>query len=104
MDTKLIWTQFFASLVLPAIMALIGLYEEKHPPKNINAFLGYRTTRSRRNPEAWEFANRYFGKTLLRCTLWMVLASVIDLILMLVIKANGNTVASSIVTVHTPYR
>ena len=32
------------------------------PPKKINEFYGYRTTRSRKSQEAWDFAQRYSAK------------------------------------------
>ena len=32
------------------------------PPKKINGLYGYRTTRSRKSQEAWDFAQRYSAK------------------------------------------
>ena len=32
------------------------------PPKKINEFYGYRTTRSRKSQKAWDFAQRYSAK------------------------------------------
>lgn len=34
----------------------------KHPPKNINVFMGYRTPRSMKNMDTWKFAHEYSGK------------------------------------------
>lgn len=34
------------------------------PPRQINEFYGYRTTRSRMSQEAWDFAQRYSAKLL----------------------------------------
>ena len=34
------------------------------PPRQINEFYGYRTTRSRKSQEAWDFAQRYSAKLL----------------------------------------
>ena len=32
------------------------------PPRQINEFYGYRTTRSRKSQEAWDFAQKYSAK------------------------------------------
>ena len=34
----------------------------KHPPKNINGSMGYRTSRSMKNMDTWKFAQEYNGK------------------------------------------
>ncbi len=60
-------------LLIPAIMVGIGTRFLKHPPGTINAWYGYRTARSRRSQQAWDFAQRHFGKT---WSLWgLVLAA-----------------------------
>ena len=44
------------------ILTVIGLVFWMYPPKKINEFYGYRTTRSRKSQEAWDFAQRYSAK------------------------------------------
>ena len=44
------------------IFTVIGLVFWMYPPKKINEFYGYRTTRSRKSQEAWDFAQRYSAK------------------------------------------
>ena len=39
-----------------------GIVFWMYPPKKINEFYGYRTTRSRKSQEAWDFAQRYSAK------------------------------------------
>ena len=46
------------------ILTVIGLVFWMYPPKKINEFYGYRTTRSRKSQEAWDFAQRYSAKLL----------------------------------------
>ena len=43
-------------------MIVAGRWMWKHPPKEINAFLGYRTPRSMLNMDTWNFAHHHGGK------------------------------------------
>lgn len=58
---------FLCDLSIPLATLLGGYFMYKRTPKNVNDFLGYRTTRSKRNPETWSFANKYCGK------LWVII-------------------------------
>ena len=44
------------------ILFVGGIVFWMYPPKKINEFYGYRTTRSRKSQEAWDFAQRYSAK------------------------------------------
>jgi uncharacterized membrane protein len=46
----------------PLIILVVGVVFCMYPPKKINEFYGYRTTRSRKSQEAWDFAQRYSAK------------------------------------------
>ncbi|QNO13768.1 SdpI family protein [Alkalicella caledoniensis] len=48
--------------VIPLIMILIGFLWREHYPKNINWVYGYRSFRSMKNQQTWEFAHRHFAK------------------------------------------
>ena len=50
------------NLLIPAIMALFGQIFLKRPPKNINAIYGYRTSRSMKNQQTWDFAHQVCGR------------------------------------------
>jgi len=52
---------FAIDLLVPAIMLIAGYFMHKHPPKNINYIVGYRTARSMRNMDAWQFAQKKVG-------------------------------------------
>lgn len=41
-----------------ALMLLLSLYFYFNPPKKINSLYGYRTPRSMKNAENWEYANQ----------------------------------------------
>ena len=53
---------FVVNLFLPVIMLIFGVIFEKHPPKSVNGAYGYRTTRSMKNQETWDFAHKLFGE------------------------------------------
>ena len=49
-------------LLVPLIMLYFGWRFQRHPPRNINSLYGYRTTRSMKNQQTWDFAHRVCGK------------------------------------------
>lgn len=53
-------------LMIPFIMIVFGKVFLKNPPKEINLIYGYRTGRSMKNKDTWDFAHRYLGKIWLR--------------------------------------
>lgn len=50
------------NLLIPLAMLGFGWIFLKHPPKEVNAFYGYRTSMSMKNKDTWAFAHKYFGK------------------------------------------
>ena len=50
------------NLVIPLLMIVIGQVFIKNPPKTINGIYGYRTSRSKKNQDTWNFAHLYCGK------------------------------------------
>jgi uncharacterized membrane protein len=67
-------------LLIPLMMIGIGKLLAKHPPKRINGVSGYRTKRSMKTQETWEFAHRYFGNLWFRLGLVLIPLSVLPLI------------------------
>ena len=53
---------FFCDLLIPLAMVAGGWMMLNHPPKKVNGCYGYRTPRSMKSPESWNFANKYCGK------------------------------------------
>lgn len=51
-----------SNLIVPLLMIGVGKMMMKHPPKTINIVFGYRTSRSMKNQETWDFAQVYCGK------------------------------------------
>ena len=57
------WTYMvIMDLLVPFLMIGLGKSFLKKAPKEINALYGYRTTRSMKNRDTWEFAHHYCGK------------------------------------------
>ena len=51
---------------------LAGIVQHKFPPKKINHFYGYRTTRSRRSQAHWTFAQAYSAQKMIQFSLAMI--------------------------------
>lgn len=70
------WFMFICDLLLPVVMAFGGYMMWKHPPKEINGFYGYRTSRSMKNSDTWRFAHEHCGKRWFKIGLVMLLPSI----------------------------
>lgn len=67
-------------LLIPVSMIGIGTLFRKSPPSRINGVFGYRTKRSMRTQETWDFAHRYFGNLWVKIGLVLLPLSVLPLI------------------------
>lgn len=68
---------FISNNLIPLIMLVIGIVFANHPPKQINAVVGYRTTMSMKNQKTWDFAHHYCGKIWRKIGAIMLLPTVI---------------------------
>ena len=64
-------------LLFGGIFTLAGGIQYYYPPKKINHFYGYRTTASMRSQEAWNFAQLYSAKLMIRMGLLLFVAGAI---------------------------
>ena len=64
------WFLLACDLLVPVMLLVFGRMMWKHCPKE-SAVFGYRTRRSTRNAETWQFANTYIGK------LWWILGWIV---------------------------
>lgn len=78
-------------LLTPGLMMLVGWITWKHPPKDINALYGYRTSRSMKSQETWRFAQEHCGRTWWYLGLALVVPSVIPMLF--VLYAREDTVS-----------
>ncbi len=86
-------------LLTPVLMILVGLWFRKHPPKNINAFIGYRTTLSMKNRQTWDFAHKLCGKIWLWTGLLLLPVSVIPFLFVIGMPEDPVGVLGTIVMV-----
>ena len=56
------WFIFVCDLLIPVIMIIAGNMMWKHAPKKINGIIGYRTARSMKNTDTWNFAQEHCGR------------------------------------------
>lgn len=68
-------------LIIPITMIGFGKYFLKGGPKDINGVFGYRTSRSMKNKDTWEYAHKISGKIWLVCGLILLPLSVVAMIL-----------------------
>ena len=81
-------------LLIPAILFFTGMVYRKHPPRAVNNLWGYRTNRSTKNQDTWEFANRYMGNIWYRWGMILLPLSVVPMLFVL----GGDTGVIEIVT------
>lgn len=56
------WFMFFCNLLVPVIQIVVGKMMWKSSPGKINKVYGYRTKRSMKNMDTWEFAHEHCGR------------------------------------------
>ena len=74
-------TMCFFNIFIPILMIIAGYMMYKHPPKEINGLIGYRTARSTKNMDTWLFAHKVCGRLWFKIGLVMLFVSVIIQIL-----------------------
>lgn len=57
---------FIIPILTGPLVIIIMLITLKYPPKKVNSLYGYRTKRSMVSQEAWDFAQPYSGKLMIR--------------------------------------
>ena len=79
------WLSLFGELMeIPLlcgpIFVIAGIIMLKFPPKKINYLYGYRTSKSMKSQENWDFSQIYSAKQLILCGFLLFLSSFINLI------------------------
>ena len=70
----------FCNVLIPLVMIIGGYMMRKHPPKKINGFVGYRTRRSRKSKETWDYAHALAGRIWWKIGWIMILPSEIAML------------------------
>lgn len=83
-ESPLFWIPIASSLIYLAVGSLM----KKFPPAEINGLVGYRTSRSMRNQDSWDFAQIEGGKQMIRFGQIGILVGLIGLFIPLIGKWN----------------
>lgn len=81
-------------LLMPLFMIGFGWMFMTNAPKDINTSFGYRTKRSMKNQDTWDFAHKHLGKTWFVCGIVLIPASLVLMFLVMgreadVIRTTG---------------
>ena len=71
------WVFFLSATAPGLVLTFISWIYKVHPPKSINYLYGYRTRRSMRNQDTWDFANFIGAKMMLWVGISTFIAGVI---------------------------
>lgn len=71
------WFILICDLLIPAVMIIGGRVMRKRCPKQINHVFGYRTARSMKNMDTWEFAHVHCGRIWWKSGFIMLVLSVL---------------------------
>ena len=78
------WIFMFAvAIICPVIMILLGMLFRKAGPKRINCVYGYRTARSMKNRDTWDYAHRYISRFSLRFGPVLLLLSAVPMLFLI---------------------
>ena len=81
------------TVLIPLIMIIFGKVFSKTAPKNINYLFGYRTNRSMKSQETWNFAHKVIGKIWWIWGIVILIVSVVVLILF--VGADNDTIGNA---------
>ena len=70
-------------LLTPVMMIVFGWLFLKKPPKTINHVYGYRTSRSMKNQQTWDFAHKTCGRIWFRGGIVLTILSVPPMLIVL---------------------
>lgn len=85
------------ALLQPGLMIFFGHRFIHHPPEDIGFLYGYRTYRSMRNPDTWQFAHRHFGRIWYRLGMILLPVSLIPMLFFIGKDEDAIGVAGTIV-------
>lgn len=71
------WVLLICDMLIPVMMLLFGRIMYKSAPKNINYIFGYRTSRSTKNQDTWQFAHKHCGSLWWKIGLIMLIPTVL---------------------------
>lgn len=92
----------YTIFMIPILILIIGYWMFKYPPKKINWFIGYRTRKSMKNEEDWNFANQYCGKIwIITGLIMLIITIIIFIIFYLNIVSYSEEILTIIILIQT---
>lgn len=75
--------EFFSNIAIPSlytgvVFAALGSLLYYSPPSEINGLIGYRTKRSMKSQERWDFSQKYSSKIMGFCGLGLIVLSLLS--------------------------
>jgi len=70
---------FLIFIPVALVYLIVGWYMKNHPPQKINGLYGYRTKRSKKSQENWDFAQIYSSNELMKAGVYMLILGLISL-------------------------
>ena len=83
-------------LLVPLILVVFGSVFSRRAPREINGLFGYRTPRSMRSRDAWEFAHHYSGRLMFR---WGLVLLPVSVVALLPVLGQGEDAVGTVGTV-----
>lgn len=103
----MIWNHpfFLITFLTGIIYVVMGMYMQKKPPKKINHYYGYRTKRSMKSQEHWDFAQIFSANSMVQWGSLLCLVSLIDFVipmneLLAVILATSFTIIFALIPLY----
>lgn len=97
--------QLWWALGYCAFMLILAYVIRTKPPKQINHIYGYRTSRSMKNKQTWDTANKFSSELMLRFCVYSFFLPVIGYVLIpnwnLLFTIVGNTILIFLVIYYT---
>ena len=101
MDTLGIWIfMVIMALPIPLIMIGVGKYMLGSGSEEINDWLGYRTSFSKKNKDTWAFAQKYYGRLLYKPGMFILVGSILTMIPVFGMSSDTIAVAGCVVELY----
>jgi len=82
METSAIGPFLILDALTGIILIVMGFILLKYPPKEINSLYGYRTEKSMKSQEAWDFAQIFSSKLMIKAGVFLSLVGLLGYVLL----------------------
>ncbi len=92
-------TMFLSNLLIPVLMIGLGLIYRSKKATKMSSYSGYRTKRSTKNLDTWNFAHQFYGRLLLKYGILMFFLTVMVMVLIDASDSKAMIIYGSILMV-----